>query len=287
FAGAGPTTRISRLLGARPVVWIGDLSYSWYLWHWPLIVFATSLWPGGREIGTAAAAASLLPAWISYRFVENPIRFRRWPDPRRVVALGLVCIGASLAAAGGSLAARSALAHTSAMKSWARSQEWHLGEARGCNSPTPLSHRPSGTCTWPAPHARGTVVLVGDSNAGHFAEPVVAAARRAGLTTIIATYPSCPFTEARIVGTRAPEALCHSFDTGTLTGLPRLKPNLVIVAARTDKYVEDPQVGIRRPGGSTTNAAAEKARLWTSLLRRALAPLNDSDIPVLVVNPVP
>jgi len=287
FAGAGPATRLSRLLGSGPAVWIGDLSYSWYLWHWPVIVFATALWPRGSEIGVVAAAVSLLPAWFSYRFVENPIRFGRRSGRVRIVALALVCILLPLAAVGGSLAARRALADTSALKSWARSQEPHAGEARGCDSPIPLPERHIQNCTWPAPAARGSVVLVGDSNASHFVEPVVAAARRAGLTTIVATYPSCPFTTAHIVGTRVREASCRRFDTGTLTELLRLEPNLVIVASRTDKYVEDANVAIRRPDGSATVVAAEKARLWAVFLRRALVRLNDAGIPALVVHPVP
>src|SRR5699024_5653634 len=64
------------LLSWKPAVWVGGLSYSLYLWHWPLLVAATGLWGelGGKK-GLLVAAVSFIPAYLSYRFVENPFRF--------------------------------------------------------------------------------------------------------------------------------------------------------------------------------------------------------------------
>jgi peptidoglycan/LPS O-acetylase OafA/YrhL len=87
---------VSRLLSTRPAVWVGDLSYSLYLWHWPLIAFASLLWPGAAA-PLLAALASVVPAWLSYRYVETPLRAAR---PRsRVTVFGLGA-GAAAAAAG-------------------------------------------------------------------------------------------------------------------------------------------------------------------------------------------
>src|SRR5262249_43049554 len=110
---------------------------------------------------------------------------------------------------------------------------------------------------------------------------------RAGLTTVVATLPSCPFAGVTIVGTNAGEKPCRRFDAGTLTGLLQLRPNLVIVSSRTDKYVEDPTMGFIRPDGSITHDTADKARVWTSSLHGVLARLNAASVPVLLVDPVP
>ena len=67
---------VSDALSARPMVVVGDLSYSIYLWHWPFIVFASLLWPETKWAVPAAAALSLLPALASYHVLEQPIR--RW-----------------------------------------------------------------------------------------------------------------------------------------------------------------------------------------------------------------
>lgn len=78
-AGTGP---VGWTLARRPLVRVGDLSYSLYLWHWPLIVVAGVLLPGGPVVGVAAALVSTLPAAWSYRVLERPYRGVRAPDRR-------------------------------------------------------------------------------------------------------------------------------------------------------------------------------------------------------------
>jgi peptidoglycan/LPS O-acetylase OafA/YrhL len=66
----------SRVLGTMPFRWVGGLSYSLYLWHWPLIVIAATYW-GDLSVnrGLAVAALSFVPAWLTHRLVENPVRY--------------------------------------------------------------------------------------------------------------------------------------------------------------------------------------------------------------------
>ena len=79
---------VSVVLSTRPMVAIGDLSYSWYLWHWPLIVFAALLVPNEPVVLVIAAIASLLPSWLSYRLVEQPLR--RYRPATRVRASAVI-----------------------------------------------------------------------------------------------------------------------------------------------------------------------------------------------------
>ena len=76
---AAPHTWTARLLSLRLLVGIGLISYSAYLWHQPLFVFArlSSIEPPATILLTALAAASLVLAYLSWRFIEQP--FRRGP----------------------------------------------------------------------------------------------------------------------------------------------------------------------------------------------------------------
>ncbi len=76
------------LLASPPLVWIGLISYPLYLWHWPLLVFFAiikfaplTLLERGLIVGLSVALA-----WLTYRFVESPIRFGR-PGVLRIVVL--------------------------------------------------------------------------------------------------------------------------------------------------------------------------------------------------------
>lgn len=64
------------LLRTRPMLGLGKVSYSLYLWHWPLLVLVEAAWPGkaGLALRLAACVLALGLAWASWRFVERPFR---------------------------------------------------------------------------------------------------------------------------------------------------------------------------------------------------------------------
>ncbi|WP_405099556.1 acyltransferase family protein [Micromonospora sp. NBC_01412] len=86
------------LLGIAPLRWIGALSYSLYLWHWPMLAIAATYWgPLSTSTGLLVIALSIAPAWLTFHFVENRIRYSRRVSQSPRLALG---IGAGFSALG-------------------------------------------------------------------------------------------------------------------------------------------------------------------------------------------
>ena len=91
--------RLHRLLGCRPLVAIGKISYSLYLWHWP--VFVLFRWTTGLDtapLRLLAVALAFGLAVLSYRFVENPFRHARAvhrAPQAAVIVCGLLVIAGS------------------------------------------------------------------------------------------------------------------------------------------------------------------------------------------------
>ena len=105
-AGVAGPSGVSRLLSLKPVVFVGLISYSLYLWHWPIVVFAKLWWIG--PIGASGKAllvlASLVAGTLSWWFVERPFRTRavlatqpklRWAALASMAAATLVSGGLS------------------------------------------------------------------------------------------------------------------------------------------------------------------------------------------------
>ena len=114
FSGAGGKTLCARLLSVPPLVFVGVISYSVYLWHWPMITFAKI---GGIEGVTdkgflqkiAVLLVSLFVGWLSWRFVEMPFRASGSKKvPRRQLficvagaAVAIAVVGATFLLSGG------------------------------------------------------------------------------------------------------------------------------------------------------------------------------------------
>jgi peptidoglycan/LPS O-acetylase OafA/YrhL len=88
---AGPDAWINRrILSNRVLVFFGLISFPLYLWHWPLISFASIVEAEAlnRRVRIAAVIISVLLAWLTYRFIETPLRFGGH-SRKKVVALCL------------------------------------------------------------------------------------------------------------------------------------------------------------------------------------------------------
>ncbi|QGG40299.1 acyltransferase family protein [Aeromicrobium yanjiei] len=89
-----------RMLSLAPMVWIGGLSYSIYLWHWPVLVAAQAHDPDlAQGWVVALVLASIAPAWLCHRLIENPVRFgAAFRSTGRALGLGAALTAAGVAA---------------------------------------------------------------------------------------------------------------------------------------------------------------------------------------------
>ncbi len=97
----GPSYGAGKVLGLRPMRFIGDISYSLYLWHWPLLVMPAAIVapePLRIRYKLALIVLAIIVSWASYRWVETPFRtatlFRR--RNLRALALWPVALAAVL-----------------------------------------------------------------------------------------------------------------------------------------------------------------------------------------------
>lgn len=79
---SGQPVGVTRVMESRPMVELGGISYSLYLWHWPLLVLALN-WSGQPKVswalGLGVIAASLVLAWLTKMLVEKPLRQAKKP----------------------------------------------------------------------------------------------------------------------------------------------------------------------------------------------------------------
>jgi peptidoglycan/LPS O-acetylase OafA/YrhL len=213
----------AKVLALGPVRYVGRISYSWYLWHWPAIVFAASIWGPRLSVaaGLAAVAVSWIPTQITHMLIEDPVRrasvFKRFPN--RAIALGLAC---TVVAVGVGIGLRAAVPtlHTAP-----------LSEVRGAAAlvdqpvpqetatalrPNPLHARAdrgssyyegcmvgipgtnSNRCLYGNKHGDKTLVLFGDSHAMQYFPTVEELVKRHGWRLIVLTKAECPPEELEV-----------------------------------------------------------------------------------------
>ena len=238
-AGGTPAAvpnRLAHVLSAAPLQAIGRLSYSWYLWHWPLLVFGAELLhpftPGER---LATIALSLAFAYLSFRYVEDPLRRSRLltARPRSTFAL------AAAATAGTVLLAVAWRQASTVWSAEAAQQPFTSAvddapqlQADGCNQ---FGHAELTPCIYGDTAGARTVVLIGDSHAAQLFPAVERAVDSLGGTRLeVLTLASCPIVDLPPLFNTTlrrfyPE--CVRWRTEALEEIRRVDPAVVVVAS--------------------------------------------------------
>jgi len=242
----GQDTVVGRILSLKPFVFIGWISYSLYLWHWPLIVFDEYYFatPLDGLNSAIVIGASFVAATVSWRFVEQPFRDSKRISRRDLftMAVGASVIGCAFAAVGWALAGwparfapevvRLANFYTDMAPSMTSCQQTFI-------DPVVPTEK---LCTYGAVQPP-TYALWGDSHAMAMASAMGEVASEFGKSVALFSSPGCPPAND-FQPPNEPE--CRAFNERTQDFLSReTEIKTVILVGRYDKvFVGQQQVSL-------------------------------------------
>jgi peptidoglycan/LPS O-acetylase OafA/YrhL len=191
---AGPGAWLNRkMLSNKFAVWFGLISFPLYLWHWPLLSFSRIVEGGmpALSIRVTAVGVSILLAWLTYRFIEGPLRFGT--NNKATVVL-LVLLMTIIGCIGYNLFSRNGYEFRNAIQGIDNKNELVRTPSvdEECIRYIGLKDRLFPYCRYSNVNGTETVAIVGDSHA-HVAYPGISEylATR-GINTILLANSSCP-----------------------------------------------------------------------------------------------
>ena len=277
IAGFRPSRGVPAALSTKPMTWIGDVSYSWYLWHWPLIVFGAIIWPESRAVLALLGIASLIPAWLSTTLLENPIRKNPAIKGRRVVALAAVCtVIPTLACVGLAAGANSSWGNEAVAEMQSQVGAEHAAETNDCaDAATEGTSINDPECSFNASSKGPHAYLVGNSVAAMYSEALIGASENLDIPLTIDTAHGC-FS----VG-GADQRDCSDNFTNTVNKLIQRPPGIVVMSSTWDlgAYGGDQE--------TRDQTIKETTDALISSLTEAITKLNEAGHHVVMVLPTP
>ena len=276
---SAPAGRVSWALGARWLQWLGRMSYSWYLWHWPLVgIGAVIDWQIGVAGRLTWSAVALVLAVLTYRFVEQPARSGKLsqvrPELLTGVAFGASVVVALLALGAMSFAERRAASPSQRPFAAARK------DAMSHDCWGSMLTNATAPCIFGDTNARTVVALLGDSHAEHWLPAVDAIGREKHWKVFAMVKPGCPVSDmTELLNARLKRAYteCTQWRRSMLRRIVAMRPSAVILSSY-DHYMPAAGDG---PDWRVTPEA------WHAGLRRTYGILSSAGINTLVIRGTP
>jgi peptidoglycan/LPS O-acetylase OafA/YrhL len=244
----------ARLLTNRPMVFVGKLSYSWYLWHWPVLALmrVTHVGDGAPVLSaTLGITLSFGLAWLAYATFEHPIRAHQ-PGPYRTRGGTFAASGALMAVllllgGGALLANRGGLEEPGAGAAlWP--QELRKRQ-EDCRASYPFSGGlpPAQHCAFGATDTTIELAVWGDSHADHMIPAIAHFAQGSGGTVLQRAMAGCPPLFGVVPGKEGygPLLGCDRFNEAVFEELQALKQQGlqgVVLSARWALYFGRPSL---------------------------------------------
>ena len=216
-----------RVLASRGMLYFGAISYSWYLWHWPAIVFSQILYPRSSIALIFAIALSLVIATFSYNLVESKFRVQLDKGTRQWHSVWIIAI--ALCVISPSLATQFTPFLQKQIDSQSDSFEMTFSESRQCHD---LKVNISPSCIIQNGATNVTVFLVGDSHANAASDGIASAATGSRVDFAVQSFNGCPpFPIKTGDGCSGKRAIIEQT-------INKLNPTVVVLAVAIDAYVD-------------------------------------------------
>ena len=206
YTGRSGSTPINRALSVRPMVFVGLISYSLYLWHWPIIVFSKYL--KAATLNHVESMVMLLAIFatsvLSWRYVETPFRRKRLAASRK--KLFFASLGATVVLIVASLLETGEVVDMQ----WRR---W-----RSCENVEERLSEGKSLCVIGEAGGEPSFLVWGDSHARALNSAVDVSAQRIGRTGYVASMPGCPPLQGI---ERAGRTTCFDFNEKILSYINR------------------------------------------------------------------
>ena len=217
-----------RFLSLRPVVFIGLISYSLYLWHFPVFAFARNLGFFDPPIlKFLYFLLSCLLSYLAYRFVEQPLRDRRRVGLWKLVVVISVMLLVLIAANIGIIRSKGFPKSLGPLESVFKDLTWHRLD---CPPDHPCQDKIG---------ASQAVINLGDSHSWNFDYPLRDMAQNNGRSFISITHGGCPYIlDTYVIRDGKPFACSAEFVSEAYKQIDRLSPSIIVYKARLPVYLD-------------------------------------------------
>ncbi|WP_296184510.1 acyltransferase family protein [Pseudomonas sp. UBA1879] len=269
WANGQAPTFVGRVLSVKGMVGVGLISYSWYLWHWPVYVYANAISIDGMQALEAASwvVLTLILAWLSWRLIELPFRDKRVLAGRKPVLFAGLATLLVIGVAGQLVRVSDGVPQrlSGQARQYAEARDWQRGQMECLLQRD--SQDISKVCRFGGDAQTPPVQLVwGDSHAAALLPAIEADAQRYDIPVWLASLSGC----LPILGHET-RPQCQDFNQATLQSIRKYKIRDVVLAARWSLYLYGEEDGDRQhvlyPGDSLPVAEQKLAKDLTAMVR--------------------
>jgi len=285
WSGAQGPSWTARLLSLRALVWVGLLSYSLYLWHWPVYVYANAISIDGIQPLEALGwiALSLGLAWLSLRYVELPFREKRLLASRKAVLTGAVAAIVVLATTGTMIRESDGVPQrlTGKALEYAQSREWRNGQMK-CMLVTQDTVPDKACLLGDNQNVPATQMVWGDSHAAALLPAIDSNARHEGRPVWLFSMSACSPIIADDQRQR-----CKDFNVHTMEKVRSLGIKDVVLASNWSLYMYGREDGDKKVLLNPRDNTAEAEQRMAAGLKARVAALREAGVQVWLFKDVP
>lgn len=294
YSGGSGYTPVGKLLSLSPAVFIGKISYSLYLWHWPIFIFGKYYVirePTDMNI-LIWVASSFVIASASWKFIENPFRSKEFLEkPKIFIFAGSVMTLTAIVAGAAYLGRGFPQRFQTERFTYVNDSDQQWERWKNCNNLVVADISELVVCEMNPGNTIPSFLLWGDSHARSLASVIEASAGLNDLSGVLIVRPACPpLLDVERVG----EPDCGNYNEATIQYI-EAHPELTTIifagrwalSADGRRYKAEDGAGVVLIDRQSSIPEGQNAVIFEAGLQRTVSKLIALQRKVVIVSPIP